>query len=186
MDRNIARLSAHLGRLGVPLRPHLKTAKCVDIARPMMATPAGPATVSTLKEAEEFAAAGVSDIVYAVGIAPSKLERALALRKASGVAGIGVRTIDDIALSVPANVIGHQPAKKQILVDAGWMACWSFALEVPPLYRSCRSEHWFAFCQTTRARRPHNTGITTSSVTAGWSRSGLAFRRVGNPARCAE
>lgn len=122
MDRNIARLSAHLGRLGVPLRPHLKTAKCVDIARPMMATPAGPATVSTLKEAEEFAAAGVSDIVYAVGIAPSKLERALALRKASGVEGIGVRTIDDIALSVPANVIGHQPAKKQILVDAGWMA----------------------------------------------------------------
>jgi len=39
-------------------------------------------TVSTLKEAEAFFAAGVSDILYAVSIAPSKLPRALALRPA--------------------------------------------------------------------------------------------------------
>jgi D-serine deaminase-like pyridoxal phosphate-dependent protein len=262
MDRNIARLARHLARLGVPLRPHLKTSKSVDIARRVMPTPAGPATVSTLKEAEEFAAAGVRDILYAVGIAPAKLDRAVALRKrgvdlcivvdnidqaravaaksrelamaiptlieidsdghragirpgdellleigrtlqnggaelrgimthaggsydarsesqlvqaaeqeraaavqcaealrAAGLpspvvsvgstptahfardltgvtevragvfvffdlvmAGIGVCTIDDIAVSVLASVIGHQPAKRQILVDAGWMA----------------------------------------------------------------
>src|SRR3990170_2009705 len=72
MDRNIARLRQHLAGLGVPLRPHLKTSKSVDIARRVMATPAGPATVSTLKEAEEFSAAGVRDILYAVGIAPAK------------------------------------------------------------------------------------------------------------------
>jgi D-serine deaminase-like pyridoxal phosphate-dependent protein len=41
----------------------------------------GPATVSTLKEAEQFAAAGVRDIMYAVGLAPAKLERVLALRR---------------------------------------------------------------------------------------------------------
>jgi D-serine deaminase-like pyridoxal phosphate-dependent protein len=80
MDRNIARLADRLQRLGVALRPHLKTAKSVEVARRMMASPAGPATVSTLKEAEEFAAAGVRDILYAVGIAPSKLDRVLALR----------------------------------------------------------------------------------------------------------
>ena len=80
MDRNIERLADRLQRLGVALRPHLKTAKSVEIARRMMASPAGPATVSTLKEAEEFAAAGVCDILYAVGIAPSKLDRVLALR----------------------------------------------------------------------------------------------------------
>ena len=80
MDRNIARLAGRLQRLGVALRPHLKTAKSVEVARRMMASPAGPATVSTLKEAEEFAAAGVRDILYAVGIAPSKLDRVLALR----------------------------------------------------------------------------------------------------------
>src|SRR4030095_8442789 len=80
MERNIARLKARLDGLGVPLRPHLKTSKSVDIARRVMASPAGPATVSTLREAEQFAAAGVRDILYAVGIAPSKLPRGLALR----------------------------------------------------------------------------------------------------------
>jgi D-serine deaminase-like pyridoxal phosphate-dependent protein len=38
------------------------------------------------------------------------------------MAGIGVCQIDDIAVSVLATVIGHQPAKGWILVDAGWMA----------------------------------------------------------------
>jgi D-serine deaminase-like pyridoxal phosphate-dependent protein len=84
MERNIARLRAHLAPLGVTQRPHLKTAKSVEIARLMMGTPAGPATVSTLKEAAAFAAAGVTDIVYAVGITPDKLPAVLALR-AQGV-----------------------------------------------------------------------------------------------------
>jgi D-serine deaminase-like pyridoxal phosphate-dependent protein len=84
MDRNVARLRARLQQLGPVLRPHLKTAKSPDAARRVMATAAGPATVSTLKEAEEFAAAGVTDITYAVGIVPDKLDRVLALR-AEGV-----------------------------------------------------------------------------------------------------
>jgi D-serine deaminase-like pyridoxal phosphate-dependent protein len=82
MQRNIDRLQAHLTRLGVTLRPHLKTCKSLEIARLMMPTPAGPATVSTLQEAEQFAATGVRDLLYAVGIAPNKLARVLALRRA--------------------------------------------------------------------------------------------------------
>ena len=39
MDRNIARLAGRLQRLGVALRPHLKTAKSVEVARRMMASP---------------------------------------------------------------------------------------------------------------------------------------------------
>lgn len=81
MRRNIARLKVHLKRLGVPLRPHLKTSKCIEVARLLMPTAHGPATVSTLNEAEEFAAGGVRDILYAVGIAPNKLDRVIALRK---------------------------------------------------------------------------------------------------------
>ena len=80
--RNISRLRGHLQSLGVPLRPHLKTAKCAEVARMVMRTAAGPATVSTLREAEEFAAGGVRDLLYAVGIGPDKLSRVLALRKA--------------------------------------------------------------------------------------------------------
>jgi len=81
MQRNIDRLRDRLDKLNVGFRPHLKTAKSVDVARRVMTTPQGPATVSTLKEAEEFAAAGVTDMTYAVGITPQKLERVLALRK---------------------------------------------------------------------------------------------------------
>ena len=79
MQRNIDRMKAKAHALGVTLRPHLKTSKCWEVARRQMLTPLGPATVSTLKEAEEFAAHGVKDMIYAVGIAPQKLPRVHAL-----------------------------------------------------------------------------------------------------------
>lgn len=79
MARNIARLDDRLSVLGVAGRPHLKTVKSVDAAKQVMARATG-ATVSTLREAEVFAAAGVGDILYAVGITPQKLPRVLALR----------------------------------------------------------------------------------------------------------
>jgi D-serine deaminase-like pyridoxal phosphate-dependent protein len=84
MEGNIARLRGRLARFDVALRPHLKTAKSVEVARAVMSSPAGPATVSTLQEAALFAAAGVRDMIYAVGIAPAKLARVLELR-AEGV-----------------------------------------------------------------------------------------------------
>lgn len=84
VERNIARLRAHLAPMGVTLRPHLKTGKSVEVAHMVMDTPEGPATVSTLKEAQLFAAAGVRDMIYAVGITPDKLNAVLALR-AQGV-----------------------------------------------------------------------------------------------------
>lgn len=84
MERNVGRLRDRLDRLGVALRPHLKTAKSVDAARLVMTSPSGPATVSTLKEAEQFGHAGVKDLIYAVGVSPDKIDRILALR-AEGV-----------------------------------------------------------------------------------------------------
>jgi D-serine deaminase-like pyridoxal phosphate-dependent protein len=81
---NVAGMRERLDRLGVSLRPHLKTAKSLDVARIAMASPSGPATVSTLKEAEYFAAGGVRDLIYAVGIAPQKLDRVGAIRRRQG------------------------------------------------------------------------------------------------------
>jgi D-serine deaminase-like pyridoxal phosphate-dependent protein len=80
MEGNIARLRDRLRAAGVTFRPHLKTAKSWEVSRRLMTTPHGPATVSTLREAEELAAHGVSDITYAVGISPDKLERVQKLR----------------------------------------------------------------------------------------------------------
>ena len=81
MDRNIARLRGRLAPMGAPLRPHLKTAKSIEVAVRAMSSPQGPATVSTLKEAEFFAGAGVRDIIYAVGITPCKLTKVIELRR---------------------------------------------------------------------------------------------------------
>ncbi|MDO8719072.1 MAG: DSD1 family PLP-dependent enzyme [Polaromonas sp.] len=80
MDRNIARMRSQVQRLGVVFRPHVKTNKCIDVARRLMETPQGPITVSTLREAEYFAAHGVTDILYAVCIAPNKMDHVMALQ----------------------------------------------------------------------------------------------------------
>lgn len=80
MDRNIERMRSNLRGLGVTFRPHVKTSKCIAVARRMMEQPDGPITVSTLLEAEQFAAHGVRDILYAVCIAPNKLDHVAALQ----------------------------------------------------------------------------------------------------------
>jgi D-serine deaminase-like pyridoxal phosphate-dependent protein len=81
MQKNIARMQGHMNTLGVAFRPHVKTTKCIDVVRAQIAAGARGITVSTLKEAEAFFAAGIDDILYAVSMAPSKLPRALALRR---------------------------------------------------------------------------------------------------------
>ena len=73
MDANIARMRERMRGLGVAFRPHLKTSKCIDVARRMFDGASGPATVSTLKEAEYFFSHGFTDILYAVGISAGKL-----------------------------------------------------------------------------------------------------------------
>lgn len=81
LNRNIARMQWRMERLGVRFRPHVKTAKCLPVAMRQMEAGASGITVSTLKEAEQFFAAGMSDILYAVGIAPNKFAAALDLRR---------------------------------------------------------------------------------------------------------
>lgn len=81
MTHNIARMQDRITALGVRLRPHVKTAKCIEVARRQQAAGARGITVSTLKEAEQFFAAGFDDILYAACITPNKIDRALALRR---------------------------------------------------------------------------------------------------------
>ncbi len=78
MEANARRFLDIAKRHGVTLRPHLKTAKSIEVARLVTDSEAGaPITVSTLAEAEHFAGAGFKDILYAVGLSPNKLARAV-------------------------------------------------------------------------------------------------------------
>jgi len=74
LERNLERMRRHVRRLGVALRPHLKTAKCAEIAR-LVLPEGGGITVSTVREAEYFLEQGFRDIFYAVAVAPIKLPR---------------------------------------------------------------------------------------------------------------
>lgn len=78
---NIDRIHKRMEKLGVNLRPHGKSAKNIDVMNMALAGQSGGITVSTLKEAEYYFNHGIDDIVYAVGIAPVKMNRIVALIK---------------------------------------------------------------------------------------------------------
>lgn len=107
VDRNIARLRQHLAGLDVDFRPHVKTAKSIDVARRLFPDGVGPITVSTLAEAEHFAGHGFRDIIYAVGLAPQKAERVLQLRRAGVDLKVILDTVDQArALGAAGRAIG--------------------------------------------------------------------------------
>ena len=81
MQHNIDRMQERMRALGVKFRPHVKTSKCLPVVQAQVAAGAQGITVSTLKEAEQFFAAGISDILYAVCVVPGKLPQVLALRR---------------------------------------------------------------------------------------------------------
>ncbi len=70
---NISRMQASADRLGVKLRPHLKTLKSAEAAELLIESGATGITVSTLKEARYFLEHGFKDITYAVGMVPARL-----------------------------------------------------------------------------------------------------------------
>jgi D-serine deaminase-like pyridoxal phosphate-dependent protein len=81
LNQNAARMTRRFANSGVQLRPHMKTAKSIDVARIALAGNFGGVTVSTLKEAEYFADHGIDDITYAVSVVPEKMPRITALIK---------------------------------------------------------------------------------------------------------
>ncbi|VTU40223.1 D-threo-3-hydroxyaspartate dehydratase [Variovorax sp. PBS-H4] len=81
MQQNIVRMQQRADALGVRFRPHVKTTKCANVVAAQLDAGATGITVSTLKEADQFFGHGVTDILYAVGMAPHRLAHALDLRQ---------------------------------------------------------------------------------------------------------
>jgi D-serine deaminase-like pyridoxal phosphate-dependent protein len=113
--RNIASMARALARHNVPLRPHMKTAKSIDVARMATAGQSGGITVSTLAEAEYFAGHGITDILYAVGITPQKLDQIAKLN----AAGAAVIVLTDDLDTAGAIATHSKPPRALIEVDTG-------------------------------------------------------------------
>ena len=81
VKRNAERMSQRVRQFGADLRPHIKTHKCIEVARIQTAGHSGAVTVSTLAEARAFATNGFSKITYAVPIEPGKIAEAIEISR---------------------------------------------------------------------------------------------------------
>jgi D-serine deaminase-like pyridoxal phosphate-dependent protein len=81
VKRNAERMSRRIKQFGADLRPHIKTHKCIEVARIQTAGHSGAVTVSTLAEARAFAANGFTKITYAVPIESGKFNEAIEISR---------------------------------------------------------------------------------------------------------
>ncbi len=118
LRRNLKRMSERLSNAGVMLRPHLKTAKSVQIGRMAVEGHDGRITVSTLAEARYFADGGFKDILYGVGIISSKLPAITELRRK----GVNLRVVTDniaVARAIAEAAKGGDTFSVFIEIDSG-------------------------------------------------------------------
>jgi D-serine deaminase-like pyridoxal phosphate-dependent protein len=115
LHRNLARMAQAVEAAGVALRPHMKTAKSMDVLKLAMSAAGGGSprgiTVSTLAEAEYFSGHGTMDMIYAVAITPQKLDQVAKLN----AAGAEIKVVtDDLAM---AELIAAHPASPRALIE---------------------------------------------------------------------
>ena len=119
VDANCRRMRERLKAHGPLLRPHVKTAKSVEVVQRALDAPAGPITVSTVREAEYFCDHGFRDMLYAVGMVPGKVPRLAELMKRGARISTIVDSVDAArALNAAAAKAGVQiPALVEIDSD---------------------------------------------------------------------
>lgn len=115
LEANLARMAERAHALGVALRPHIKTHKCVEIAERQRALGALGLTVSTLYEAQVFAQHGFGDITWAF---PVPLTRLAEARTVAGRARLGL-VVDSGEAVAALERFGH-PFHLWLKVDCGY------------------------------------------------------------------
>jgi len=75
LDKNIRKIKALVTKKKINFRPHLKTAKCLEITKILVKEFGSRAMVSTIEELEQLKSSGINDFLYSVAIVPNKLDR---------------------------------------------------------------------------------------------------------------
>jgi len=112
---------AHTNR--VRLRPHIKTHKCIEVARIQTEGFDGAVTVSTLAEARAFAAAGFTDITYAVPVEPGKFDECVEIVR--GGTQLNLLTDDGPTVSALDDAARRASVRFDVFVkiDVGYHRC---------------------------------------------------------------
>jgi D-serine deaminase-like pyridoxal phosphate-dependent protein len=123
VKRNAERTTARAKALNVRLRPHVKTHRCLEIARIQTENNFGGIMVSTLAEAHFFAAGGFSDITYGVPVERGKFAETIALAKK--IERFSVLTDDAETVAELDKAAKSENAKINVFlkVDVGYHRC---------------------------------------------------------------
>ncbi len=115
LEANLARWQAHCDEVGLANRPHIKTHKCVEIARRQVELGARGVTVQTLHEAELMVEAGIDDVLLPYNVVGGrKLEQlGLLLRRAD----VKVTADDERLLPGLAGAAADAGRELPVLVD---------------------------------------------------------------------
>ncbi|WP_212525557.1 alanine racemase [Actibacterium sp. MT2.3-13A] len=119
LARNIRRMAAACARNGIALRPHLKTAKSIDVAHMVLDEQTQGIAVSTLCEAAYFAGQGIRDIQYAVCITPDKLARVAAIQAGGAKIALITDSVEVARAIADMNGVIDAVFHVQIEVDCG-------------------------------------------------------------------
>src|SRR5213594_219844 len=115
VERNLTYMAERARRLGVKLRPHAKTHKCVELGRLQRERGAQGLTVATLVEAQVFARAGFDDLTWAFPIDPGHIAHA---RRVAEETGATLRVVvDDLAA---AQALAQSGLHVWLKVDCGY------------------------------------------------------------------
>jgi D-serine deaminase-like pyridoxal phosphate-dependent protein len=115
LDRNLRRWQEHCDRVGLANRPHIKTHKCVEIARRQLELGAVGLTCQKLGEAETMVDAGFDDVLVPYNLlGAGKLERLSALL---GRAAVSVSVDDEALLPGLAGAAQAAGRELRVLVD---------------------------------------------------------------------
>ncbi len=81
LERNLDRMAERARALGVGLRPHAKTHKCLEVGRMQLERGARGVTVATLPEAQAFADGGFADVTWAFPLVAGRLAEVIDLAR---------------------------------------------------------------------------------------------------------
>lgn len=115
LESNLSAMARRAESLGVALRPHLKTHKCVEVARLQRDLGARGATVATLHEARVFAEHGFDDLTWAFPVVPGRVEEAVEL-----AGEVTLRLVVDSAGAVDLLEETGRPLHVWLEVDCGY------------------------------------------------------------------
>lgn len=120
VERNLRQMDARAAALGVTLRPHVKTHKCIELAERQRNLSASGGvsgiTVSTLYEARVFAEHGFDDVTWAFPVILNRLAEVRAL-----ASSIALRVVADSPEAVDALAgLEGPPLHVWLKVDCGY------------------------------------------------------------------